>query len=132
MRMTSRHLVRLWNVISNSNDAIGLLRFASLGKIIKPVLTISGSSAKEERVFSIIWKKKSYFRPNLDLDENLVSLLTFKLPIENNYFTKVNVLEEVIVTAKQATRQHNLNHRKQFFTTQAIYQKVNDIFCQKA
>ena len=101
--MTSRHLDRLWHFIGNSKDVIGLLRFAGLGKIIKPVLTVSHSSAKEERVFSIIWKNESCFRSNLDLDETLASLLTFKLAIENNSVTKVNVLEEVIVAVKQAT-----------------------------
>ena len=56
---------------------------------------------------------KSCFRPNLDLDETLAILLTCKLAIEINSVTKVDVL--VLVAAKQATCQCNLNHGKWFF-----------------
>ena len=47
-------------------------------KIAKVVLFIPHSNAGEERVFSLIRKDKTQFRPNLSLDKTLSSILTVK------------------------------------------------------
>jgi len=50
-----------------------------LSLIAKLVLVIPHSNAGEERVFSMVRKNKTSFRPNLGLDKTLPSLLTVKL-----------------------------------------------------
>ena len=71
----------IWNYLSEVKGGDGPLQFPILSRIAKLVFTITQSNADEERVFSIIRKNKTYFRPNLSLDKTPPSLLTIKLAI---------------------------------------------------
>ena len=53
---------------------------AIIDETAKLVLCIAYSNAGEERVFSMVRKNKTPFRPNLALDKTLPSLLTVNWP----------------------------------------------------
>ena len=57
-------------------------KFAWLSKVATTVLVIPHSNASEERVFSMVRKNKTPFRPSLGLDGTLSSIITVKLGIE--------------------------------------------------
>ena len=59
----------------------GFLRnvFPLLSKVALAVLTIPHSNAAEERVFSMIRKNKTEFRPRLDADTTLGSIMSIKM-----------------------------------------------------
>ena len=85
--------------------------FSRLSKIAKLVLVLPHSNAGEERVFSIIRKNKTPFRPNIGIDKTLPSLLTVELATEepcHKYETPVHVIEK----AGKVTWQYNKEHRK--------------------
>ena len=67
------------------------------------------SNAEEERVFSLVTKNKTKFRPNLKLDGTLSSILTIKLantaPCQN-----YEPPTEVIESARKATMAYNRAH----------------------
>ena len=69
----------------------------------KAYLTIPHSNAEEERVFSIARKNKTSFRPRLDLEETLVSIVTVKLAMEFESVSTFNIPQEVLAAAKRAT-----------------------------
>jgi hypothetical protein len=56
-----------WHLISKMKNAEGVLKFASLAKVMQGILTIPHSNAECERIFSIVRKNKTDFRPNLSL-----------------------------------------------------------------
>ncbi len=72
----------LWHYLSLVKGGDGRLTFPRLSKTAKLVLIIPHSNADEERVFSMVRKNKTPFRPNLSLDKTLPSLLTVKLATE--------------------------------------------------
>ena len=55
------------------------LKFGRLGKVARAVLVIPHSNASEERVFSMVRKNKTPFRPSLGLDGTLSSIIKIKL-----------------------------------------------------
>ena len=65
----------------------------------------------EERVFSMINKNKTKFRPNLVVDGTLSSLITVKLANEDNC-SKYEPPKEVLESAKKATMEYNRAHSK--------------------
>ena len=85
----------------------GSLRFEKLGQVARLVLTIPHSNAAEERVFSIIRKNLTCFRPNLDPEETLGSLITIKLATENEPLHNMVLLQKVLDKAKLATKEYN-------------------------
>ena len=73
-----------WTKFGNylqSTNPDGVLRFRWLANVSKLVLILPHSNASEERVFSMITKNKTSFRPNLKLDGTLASIITVKLAI---------------------------------------------------
>ena len=73
------------------------------------VLTLPHSNAEEERVFSLITKNKTKFRPNLKLNGTLSSILTIKLA-NTEPCHKYEPTKEVLETAKKATVEYNTAH----------------------
>ena len=73
----------LWGYICKM-QSIGSsqLKFPRLALVAKTVIVVSHSNATEERVFSMIHKNKTPFRPSLALDGTLSSIITVKLAIE--------------------------------------------------
>ncbi len=90
------------------------LMFEKLSKVTLLVLTLPRSNTEEERLFSLITKNKTKFRPSLKLDGTLSSILTIKCAnVEpcHSFDPPVEVLE----TAKKATMTYNSLHKNKFF-----------------
>ena len=56
----------LWHYLSFLRAADSSFRFPRLSSVAKLVLTIPHSNAQEERLFSMVQKNKTAFRPSLD------------------------------------------------------------------
>ena len=105
-------LDRLWHHIGNIKNADGTWRFERLRKVVRLILTIPHSNAEEERIFSIIRKNKTCFRPNLDPSETLGSIVTVKLAMESEPVTSIVLPDKVLASAKEATMKYNKLHSK--------------------
>ena len=102
----------LWNFLRmKRNPTNGILMFQKLSSVALLVLTLPHSNAEEERVFSMINKNKTKFRPNLVIDATLSSLITVKLANEGNC-SKYEPPKEVLESAKKATMEYNRAHSK--------------------
>uniref|UniRef100_H3ARC8 HAT C-terminal dimerisation domain-containing protein n=1 Tax=Latimeria chalumnae TaxID=7897 RepID=H3ARC8_LATCH len=69
----------VWVHLSNVKSPAGHMRFPSLSRLARLVLVLPHSNADEERVFSLIRKNRTPFRPNLALDGTLSSIIQVKL-----------------------------------------------------
>ena len=101
----------VWHHISTMRDPDNTLRFARLSQIVKLILVIPHSNAEEERVFSMVRKNKTAFRPSLDPKGTLSSILTIKLANTqpaHSYESSKKVLKK----AKSATWDYNKAHSK--------------------
>ncbi len=99
----------VWNYIGTLKAPDGRLRFNRLSKVAKLVLVIPHSNAEEERVFSMVRKSKTAFRPSLDPKGMLSNILTIKLShTEAAHQFEPN--KELLKTAKSATRVYNRTH----------------------
>ena len=77
------------------------------------ILTISHINTAEERVFLLYEKNKTPFRPNLDPDETLGSIITTKMALPDHIPAyKFEPPQELIAIAKKATREYNQGHKK--------------------
>ena len=86
-------------------------QFPLLSQVARLVLTIPHSYTAEERLFFMVQNNKTPFRPNLDPEETLGSIITTKMALPK-YFPsyKFEPPRELIVAAKQATWEYNLAH----------------------
>ena len=99
----------VWNELSKMKNPDGTSQFCRLSKVAQLVLVIPHSNAQEERVFSLVTKNKTSFRPNLKLDGTLCSILQVKLANPepcHQYEPEKSVLK----TAKSATMLYNRSH----------------------
>ena len=92
------------------DHAENALLFPCLWKAVKLILTIPHSKAEEERVFSIVRKNKTCFRPRLDPEETLTSIVTVKMAMESESVDTFNIPQEVLTAAKIATYKYKLSH----------------------
>ena len=69
----------IWHYLANLKADDGSYRFGLFSKVAKPVLSMPNSNAEEARIFSLVRKNKTSFRPNLDPHGTLSSILTIKL-----------------------------------------------------
>jgi len=99
----------VWSHLSTMKSPDGMLRFPRLAKVAQLVLVIPHSNAQEERVFSMVTKNKTIFRPNLKLDGTLSSILTVKLA-NIELCLKYEPLHAVIETARKASTEYNKAH----------------------
>lgn len=91
--------------------ADGQSQFPRLSSIALLVLTIPHSNAEEERALSLIRKNKTAFRPNLDPNETLGSIITVKMELHNGGpVHKYDFPPTVLSAAKIATMQYNKLH----------------------
>lgn len=101
----------IWNFIHCMKRPDGQSQFPRLSSIALLVLTIPHSNATEERVFSLIRKNKTAFRPNLDPNETLGSIVTVKMELQNGGPTsKYDFPPTVLSAAKKATMHYNNLH----------------------
>ena len=101
----------VWHHISTMRDPDNTLRFAQLSQIVKLILVIPHSNAEEERVFSMVRKNKTAFRPSLDPKGTLSSILTIKLA-NTQPAHSYEPSKEVLKKAKSATWDYNKAHSK--------------------
>ena len=99
----------IWGYLNSVKNVDRKLTFERLAKVALLVLTIPHSNAEEERVFSLVTKNKTKFRPNLKLDGTLASILTIKLANPQLCY-KFEPPQEVIESAKKATVTYNRAH----------------------
>ena len=59
----------IWASLTSMISPDGRPRFPMLGNVAKLVLVLPHSNAEEERLFSMVRKNKTAFRPNLKLVE---------------------------------------------------------------
>ncbi|XP_064422522.1 uncharacterized protein LOC135360046 [Latimeria chalumnae] len=99
----------IWAHLSNVKNPAGPMRFPSLSRVARLVLVLPHSNADEERVFSLIRKNRTPFRPNLALDGTSSSIIQVKLANPEPCF-KYEPTKEVIKKAKGATWEYNKKH----------------------
>ena len=108
---TKHYRMDVMSFLGKMKRADGLCRFAKLARVAQLVLILPHSNAQEERVFSMISKNKTKFRPNLQLDGTLSSIISVKLanlePCNECEPPKI-VLEK----AKRATMEYNREHSR--------------------
>eukprot|EP00731_Ephydatia_muelleri_P033141 Em0025g97a len=102
----------VWHHLSSLKAPDGNPRFNRLSKIAKVVLVIPHSNAQEERIFSMVRKNKTCFRPNLDPKGTLSSILTVKLATKQECH-QYEPTKEVQNKAKSATWEYNKQHHNQ-------------------
>ena len=73
------------------DQAENALLFPRLWMAVRLNLTITRSNSKEERVFSIVRKNKTCFRPRLDPEETLASIVAVKLKMESESVETFNI-----------------------------------------
>ena len=103
----------VWHYASTMTRPDGQIRFPRLSKIALLVLTIPHSNAEEERVFSMIKQNKTAFRPSLNQEETLGSIMTIKMEMANQSVPRGGVFQfptNVLNEAKKATRKYNRAH----------------------
>lgn len=99
----------LWAYLSTLKSCDGTLKFPKLSKVAKLVLVLPHSNAEEERVFSMVTKIKTAFRPSLKLDGTLSSIITVKLA-NPEPCTQYEPPKDILQAAKKATVNYNKSH----------------------
>ena len=92
------------------DHAENALLFPSLWKVVRLILTIPHSNAEGERVFSIVRKNKTCFRPRLDPEETLASIVAVKLAMKSESVETFNIPQEVLTVAKSVAYKYKLSH----------------------
>ena len=101
----------VWHHMSTMRAVDSTYRFARLSKVARLVLIIPHSNAQEERVFSMVRKNKTAFRPSLDPKGTLSSILTIKLANTDPAHC-FEPSQELLKKAKSATWEYNKAHSR--------------------
>ena len=88
----------------------GTARFEDLLMVAQLILSIPHSNAEEERLFSLIKRNKMAFRPSLDPEETLASILITKLAMKGEKLNRMELPDEILKKAKKATWEYNKAH----------------------
>ena len=99
----------LWAYLKTLKTPDGAFSFKRLASVALLILTLPHSNAEEERIFSMVTKNKTKFRPSLKLDGTLSSILTIKLA-KSEPCHKYNPSAAVVKSAKKATTEYNRAH----------------------
>ena len=91
------------------DHAENALLFPCLWKVVRLILFILHSNAEEERVFSIVRKNKTCFRPRLDPEETLASIVAVKLAMKSEIVETFNIPQEILTAAKSTTYKYKLS-----------------------
>ena len=97
----------IWGYLSSLKLGNGSHNFGGISDVAKTVLILPHSNAGEERVFSLIRKNKTAFRPSLQVDGTLASLLTIKMANKESSFEPP---ADLLSSAKKATWNYNKEH----------------------
>ena len=62
---------------------------------------------KMNKFFSIVRKNNACFRPHLDPEETLASIVTVKLAMESESVENFNIPQEVLTAVKSATSKYS-------------------------
>ena len=98
----------LWHYLSSLRAADNSYRFPRITGVAKLVLTIPHSNAQEERLFSMVRKNKTAFRPSLDPKGTLSSILAAAKEPTHSFKPTIEVLSK----AKAATWEYNKAHSR--------------------
>ena len=94
----------IWGYLSSLKLGNGSHKFGGISSVAKTVLILPHSNAGEERVFSLIRilirKNKTAFRPSLQVNCTLASLLTIKMANKESPFETPT---DLLSSAKKAT-----------------------------
>ena len=103
----------IWGYLSKCKRADGSLQYSLLSKVAQAVLVLPHSNATEERIFSMVTKNKTNFRPSLKLDGTLSSILKVKLahPETQESCYDFKPSKDLLKTAKKSTWVYNKQHR---------------------
>lgn len=105
----------VWGHLSRTS-AYGSKQSFLLSQAVQTVITIPHSNAAEERVFSTVWKNKTPFRPNLNTEDPLGSIVTTKTALpKDTPACKFEPPKELLVTAKGATKEFNQAHSRDYY-----------------
>ena len=85
----------------------GMLKFPRLSEVAKLALDLPHSNAEEERVFSMVTKNKTNFRPSLRLDGTLCSIITVKMDYEPPPTVLETAKKATVPTTKHIVGKHN-------------------------
>ena len=96
----------IWSFLSTLKNINGKPIFERLSKV---VLTLPHLNASEQRVFSLINKNKTKFRPSLKLDGTLASIIMIRLANTQPCY-KFEPPEQIIDSSKKATMVYNQAH----------------------
>jgi len=112
----------VWHHISTMRDPDNTLRFARLSQNVKLISHIQ-KNVEEERVFSMVRKNKTAFRPSLNPKGTLSSILTIKLA-NTQPAHSYEPSKEVLKKAKSATWDYSKAHLKKWLwlTLMFLYQ----------
>jgi len=99
----------IWSYLSGARTMDGKLLFKKLANVALLVLTLPHSNTQEERVFSMVTKNKTKFRPSLELDGTLSNILTIKLANADPCYA-FEPPQEVLDATKNATVEYNRAH----------------------
>ena len=94
-----------WNDICKWRETI-----QAFSPIAKLILSLPHSNAEEEDLFSMVKRNKTAFRPNLDRQETLGSILTVKLALKGEKIHKVDIPNDILTRTKKATWEYNKAH----------------------
>ena len=97
----------IWRYLSSSKLGNCSHKFVRISDVAKTVLILPHSNAGEERVFSLIIKNKTAFRPSLQVDGTLASVLTIKMANKESSFEPP---ADLLSSAKKATWNYNKEH----------------------
>ena len=101
----------IWSFLSDKKLPDGSPCFKRLSSISKLILVLSHSNAEEERLFSIVRKNKTAFRPTLDPKGTLSSILIIKFAGKEPAH-QFEPPKELLKKAKSATSVYNKMHSK--------------------
>lgn len=77
-----------WSFIGKIKSADGNLKYSDISKVMLAILTLPHSNAECERIFSIVTKTKTKFRPNLS-DDTLEKVLLAKTGLRGNCYEQI-------------------------------------------
>ncbi|XP_076331547.1 uncharacterized protein LOC143236827 [Tachypleus tridentatus] len=95
---------KFWVQLSTVKDGNGNQKYDILCRVMLGILTIFHSNADSERIFSLVTKNKSKFRPNLSISV-LSSITTHKMCMQSNgqcYYNS-QPSRDILMKAKAAT-----------------------------
>ena len=103
-----RRLDAVWSDILSLKTPLGEPRFATLKRVMTPLLSLPHSNADCERAFSMVGKIHTEFRKSLNAD-TITAYLQCKLNFDANCH-EFDVTPSMLRRAKNATVEYNKEH----------------------